>query len=108
MKTEMLYAVFVRFNGNTDNARSGNAGFDLTLREEIMVFNTKYILYNIMDYKPEDETVEERLTRQHNTFVGYRNGVDGNGLSEQGHAILFELRYCLTGKCENTMKIGKL
>jgi len=42
MKMEMLYAVFVRFNGNTDNACSGNAGFDLTLREEIMVFNTKY------------------------------------------------------------------
>lgn len=48
MKMEMLYAVFVRFNGNTDNARSGNIGFDLTLRKEIMVFNTKYILYSLM------------------------------------------------------------
>jgi|21_taG_2_1085346.scaffolds.fasta_scaffold169337_2 hypothetical protein len=59
-------------------------------------------------YKPEDETVEERLTRHHNRFIEHRGGVDGNGLSEQGHAILFELRYCLTGKCEHTMKIGKL
>ena len=50
MKMEMLYAVFVRLNGNTDNARSGNAGFFLTPVLEIMVFNTKYILYNIMKY----------------------------------------------------------
>ena len=42
MKMEMPYAVFVKLNGNIVNACSGNAGFDLTLREEIMVFNTKY------------------------------------------------------------------
>jgi len=45
---EMHYAVFVRLNGSIDNARSGNAGFFLTLREEIMVFNTKYIQYTLM------------------------------------------------------------
>ena len=44
----MLYAVFVELNGNTDNARSGNAGFFLTPVLEIMVFNTKYILYSLM------------------------------------------------------------
>ena len=48
MKMEMHYAVFVRLNGSIDNARSGNAGFFLTLREEIMVFNTKYIQYTLM------------------------------------------------------------
>ena len=66
MKMEMLYAVFVKFNGNTDNACSGNAGFDLTLREEIMVFNTKYILYNIMKCKKCDFEITKENKWRHN------------------------------------------
>ena len=62
---EMLYAVFVKLNGNTDNARSGNAGFDLTLREEIMVFNTKYIQYTSMtNYVKKAEKLTKKLERQ--------------------------------------------
>ncbi len=68
--------------------------------------NTKTIKKN--HYKPDDETIEQRLVRIHNKFIDYRGGIGGNGLTESGHEVLFHLRYCLTGKAESSSKITKL
>lgn len=95
MKKELHYAVFVKLNGNTDNARSGNAGFFLTPVMETLVFNTKYIQYTSMtNYIQKAENLTKKLEKQIDEFVNlsYIQGqidlVDGlEQQAKDGHDI---------------------
>mgnify|MGYP005991330067 CR=1 FL=1 len=85
MKMEMLYAVFVKLNGNTDNSRL----------MEVLEFNTKYMQYTLMtNYIQKAEKLVEKLEKQIDELndMSYKQGqIDLlnhiQEMSKQGHDV---------------------